>query len=61
MVDRKIGAAQEMSEQNALEARRKFLKKAGKTALTVPAVALLLSAESKLAQAQQAPSGTVIR
>ena len=31
--------------------RRKFIKKAGKAALTAPAVALLLSAESKPAQA----------
>ena len=31
--------------------RRKFIKKAGKVALTAPAVALLLSAESKHAQA----------
>ena len=31
--------------------RRKFIKKAGKAALTAPAVALLLSAESKQTQA----------
>jgi hypothetical protein len=40
------------------EERRKFLKKAGKAALTAPAVALLLSAESKQAHAITAFSGT---
>ena len=38
--------------------RRKFLKKAGKAALTAPAVALLLSVENMPAQAQAVPSGT---
>jgi hypothetical protein len=32
-------------EERKLSERRKFLKKAGKVALTAPAVALLLSAE----------------
>ena len=42
--------------------RRKFIKKAGKAALTAPAVALLLSAESKQAQGTPpAPSGGLSR
>ena len=39
-------------EEAAIKERRKFLKKAGKAALTAPAVALLLSAENAPAQAQ---------
>lgn len=44
----------------ALEQRRKFLKKAGKVAVTAPAVALLLSMESKRAGADTStgPSGS---
>jgi hypothetical protein len=44
-------------EEAAIRERRKFLKKAGKAALTAPAVALLLSAENRRTQAQ-ALSGT---
>ena len=39
-------------EEAAIKERRKFLKKAGKAALTAPAVALLLSVDSKPASAQ---------
>jgi len=48
----KHGPKSESAQERAvIEERRKFLKKAGKTALTAPAVALLLSAESKQASA----------
>ena len=48
-------------EEAAIRERRKFLKKAGKAALTAPAVALLLSVESKRANATPpAPSGGLI-
>ncbi len=38
-----------------LAERRKFIKKAGQTALTAPAVALLLSMENRRASASAAP------
>jgi formiminotetrahydrofolate cyclodeaminase len=41
----------EHSEEQKIAERREFLKKAGKVAITVPAVALLLSAASKRANA----------
>ena len=44
-------------EEARIKERRIFLKKAGKAALTAPAVALLLSAETMPAKAQ-VPSGT---
>jgi hypothetical protein len=53
---RELGAAEEISEEKGLRERRKFLKKAGKVALTAPAVALLLSAE-KARAGSFAPSG----
>jgi len=43
--------AQNLTASRKQAERRKFIKKAGKAALTAPAVALLLSAESKWAQA----------
>jgi len=39
-------------DEQAVAARRAFLKKAGKAAVVAPAVAMLLSAESKPAGAQ---------
>ena len=43
-----LGPKNESQQELAsISERRKFLKKAGKAALTAPAVALLLSAESK--------------
>lgn len=39
-------------DEQALAARRAFLKKAGKAAVVAPAVAMLLSAESKPASAE---------
>jgi hypothetical protein len=58
MSDKEMGTTEESLKENSLSERRKFLKKAGKVALTAPAVALLLSAENSPAQAQQAaPSG----
>ena len=44
--------AQDLTASRKRAERRTFIKKAGKAALTAPAVALLLSAESKQAQAQ---------
>ncbi len=41
--------------EEELAHRRNFIKKASKMAMTVPAVALLLSMESKRAQADAAP------
>ena len=46
--DKKI----ETAEEAKLKARRKFLKTAGKVAVTAPAVALLLNATTKPAKAQ---------
>ena len=43
--------AQHLTASRKRAERRKFIKKAGKAALTAPAVALLLSAESKQAGA----------
>jgi formiminotetrahydrofolate cyclodeaminase len=57
MSDKKLGATEGALGENEQNERREFLKKAGKVALTVPAAALLLSAESMPAQAQTAPSG----
>ena len=53
-----LGTNEETPEEKAVRKRRDFLKTAGTVAVTVPAVALLLSMESKRASAQQAPSGT---
>jgi Chaperone of endosialidase len=51
-------SAQNLTASKKQAERRKFIKKAGKAALTAPAVALLLSAESKQAQAvPPGPSG----
>ncbi len=56
---REPGTMGEISDP--LRERRRFLKKAGKVALTAPAVALLLSAADKSARASTdaavAPSG----
>jgi hypothetical protein len=49
---REPGTIEEIPEGKALSERRKFLKRAGKVALTAPAVALLLSAQNKSAQAR---------
>jgi len=46
-------------DEQRIEERREFLKKAGKVAITVPAVALLLKASSMPARAQ-VPSGTPV-
>ena len=46
------------TKEAAIKERRKFLKKAGKAALTAPAVALLLSVNSKRAYAPPPISGT---
>jgi len=46
-------------DEQKIEERREFLKKAGKVAITVPAVALLLKATSMPAHAQVIPSGVV--
>jgi len=43
MVDEQKSVERKLDEQK-IEERREFLKKAGKAAVTVPAVALLLSA-----------------
>ena len=51
------GSTATISAEKAVSGRRKFLKKAGKAAVTVPAVALLLSIESKEGKAQQVTSG----
>ena len=40
------------TRENTLKERREFLKEAGKVAVTVPAVALLLSMHTKPAHAQ---------
>jgi hypothetical protein len=45
---------------DAIEARREFLKRAGKAAVAAPAVALLLSATAQRASAQAAPSGRIV-
>ena len=51
-------ANEESSQKSALAERRKFLKKAGKAAVTAPAVALLLSVGGQSAEAvPPAPSG----
>src|SRR6202790_1067720 len=55
---RELRTTEGIPEEKALRERRKFLKKAGKVALTAPAVALLLSAESRPAHAPPALSGT---
>ncbi len=47
-----------LSADEKFAERRKFIKKAGKTAITAPAVALLLSIESKRAKAITPISGT---
>ena len=63
MVDssREPGTTEETPEEKAVRTRRDFLKTAGKVAVTAPAVALLLSMESKRASADTAvgPSGTI--
>jgi hypothetical protein len=43
--------------ENETEARRAFLKRVGKATVTVPAVALLLSASSKAASAKSPYGG----
>jgi len=55
-----LGTNEETPEEKAVRERRDFLKTAGTVAVTVPAVALLLSMESKRANADTAPgpSGT---
>ena len=55
-----LGTNEETPEEKAVRKRRDFLKTAGTVAVTVPAVALLLSIESKRANADAAvgPSGT---
>lgn len=59
-LSRELGTTEESPEEKALRKRRDFLKTAGTVAVTVPAVALLLSMESKRANADTAPgpSGT---
>ena len=54
-LSREPGTTVEILEEKALRERREFLKRAGKVALTAPAVALLLSAEK--AKADSFPSG----
>jgi hypothetical protein len=49
-------SAEQKLDDRRIEERREFLKKAGKAAITAPAVALLLNAASKPAYAQ-VPSG----
>jgi hypothetical protein len=44
----------------SIEARREFLKRAGKAAVVAPAVALLLSATAQRASAVPAVSGEII-
>lgn len=58
MTDDGLRATKEFPKESASKERRKFLKKAGKVAVTAPAIALLLSAKNMPTQAQQAPSGT---
>jgi hypothetical protein len=56
-----LGTNEETPEEKAVRKRRDFLKTAGTVAVTVPAVALLLSMESKRANAGDTapgPSGT---
>ncbi len=46
-----LGTTEETPEEKAVRKRRDFLKTAGTAVVTVPAVALLLSIESKRASA----------
>jgi len=59
-LSREPGTTEETPEEKAVRKRRDFLKTAGTVAVTVPAVALLLSMESKRANAQQVPSGQIL-
>jgi len=52
------GSREQNLEKEALSDRREFVTKAGKVALAVPAVALLLSLKAKSAHAVQAISGS---
>jgi hypothetical protein len=54
---REPGITEKILREKALKERREFLKRAGKVALTAPAVALLLSAENARADAVPGPSG----
>jgi hypothetical protein len=56
-MDEQKSVEQKLEEQKIAE-RREFLKTAGKVAVTVPAVALLLNAAAKPAYAQTASGGT---
>jgi len=56
-MDEQKSVEQKLDEQKIAE-RREFLKKAGKVAITVPAVTLLLSAASKPAHAVPTSSPT---
>ena len=49
---------EENMEERALSDRREFVKKAGQVAITVPAVALLLSMKARPAHAINAVSGS---
>jgi len=54
-MDEQKSVEQKLDEQR-IEQRREFLKKAGKAAITVPAVALLLNATSMPAHSAETTS-----
>ncbi len=56
-LSREPGTTKENPEEKAVRKRRDFLKTAGTVAVTIPAVALLLSMESKRANAAVGISG----
>jgi hypothetical protein len=60
-LSREPGTTEETPEEKAVRKRRDFLKTAGTVAVTIPAVALLLSMESKRANAVPVgPSGQIL-